>query len=62
MSIEGKAFRIRLVRVIVDNAGCLELVGKLALIQRARHPLVMDLGRHFRGWFRGVARLLPNRG
>jgi hypothetical protein len=62
MSIEGKAFRIRLVRVIVDNIGCLELAGKLALIQRARHLLAMNLGRHFRSWFRRVARFLPNKG
>jgi hypothetical protein len=58
--MEGKAFRIRLIRVVVCSTGCLKLVSKLVLILRARYPLAINLGRHFIGRFARLARLFSN--
>jgi hypothetical protein len=45
--VEGVTFRIRLIRVVVRIAYCLELAGKGILMQRASYPLAMDSGWDF---------------
>ena len=58
--MESNAFRIRLIRVVVCNAGCFELKSKLVLVLRASHPLAIDSSRYLENWFARLARLLSN--
>ena len=58
--IESISFRIRLIKIVVCSTNCFKLESKLALILRARHPLVINLSRDFESRLSKFARLLLN--